>query len=125
MLVFPLVKYSPRTVFQWARRNNSFPLSTLLYSLVVPSSGWTTFSSGFTKGRQAIYHSFPVTLEAFRLSHPLLSSGHHSTDDSGIDLPWALVKPIFKMALLCKCVWGPALSIVDSNSSPSFYCLEF
>ncbi len=50
MLVFSLVKkYSPRTVFQWAKKKQFLPAIYALYSPAVPSTGWTIFSVGSPK----------------------------------------------------------------------------
>lgn len=60
VLVFSLVKkYSPRMVFQWAKKKQFLPA---IYATIFSSCAiyWLDyFLSGFTKGRLAIYHSFP------------------------------------------------------------------
>ena len=110
MLVFSLVKkYSPRTVFQWAKKKQFLPA---IYATIFSSCAiyWLDyFLSGFTKGRLAIYHSFPVNLEA--IGSLILFILVVVIRPMTVELIFrgALVQTYFKNWPLYASVWGPAL----------------
>ena len=110
MLVFSFVKkYSPRTVFQWAKKKQFLPA---IYATIFTSCAiyWLDyFLSGFTKGRLAIYHSFPVTLEA--LGSLILFVLVVIIRPMTVELVFrgALVQAYFKKWPFYASVWAPAL----------------
>ena len=110
MLVFSFVKkYSPRTVFQWAKKKQFLPAiyATIFTSCVIYWLDY--FLSGFTKGRLAIYHSFPVTLEA--LGSLILFVLVVIIRPMTVELVFrgALVQAYFKKWPFYASVWAPAL----------------